>query len=244
MYKVAPVKCIQVYTLGYIAAGMSIFQDLIVLLLPLPTLWKLNLRWQKKCNLLVMFSVGSFVIMCSLLRLRSLTKLNDSSDPSCEYFSIMFQVELKLIEVLDDRAPIIVWTNLETGVGVICGCLPAFRSLVGYIFPSLKMILGPSSGNDTPAYPTQSRSNNKMDRKRLDSSTRVFIELDDQMQSQDELVRGAVENRSIVSQNSETPIHEKLVPYNSENGYGCSAKVDVRDLKDPRVKTGSGDEII
>ena len=242
MYKAAPVTCIRVYTLGYIAVGMSIFHDLIILLLLLPTLWKLSLRWQKKFNLLVMFSVGSFVIMCSLLRLRSFTKLNDSRDPSCEYFFIMFRVEPKLIEVLDDQAPIIAWTNLETSVGAICGCLPAFRSLIGYIFPRLKMSLklGPSSSDDdTPAYLNQSRSNNKIGRKYLDSSTQIFVELYEQTESQDELERGAV---SIVSQNSETPIHEKLVPYNRENGYRGSAKVNVKNIEDPRFKIGRCDK--
>ena len=84
MYKVAPVKCIRTFTAVYVAAGMSISHDLIILILPIPILWKLNLPWQKKYNLLVMFSVGSFVIMCSLLRLPSLMKMKDSSDPSCE----------------------------------------------------------------------------------------------------------------------------------------------------------------
>ena len=53
-----------------------------------------------------------------------------------------------------------------------------------------------------------------------------------------------MENKSIVSQNSETLIHKKLVPYNSENRYRCSVKVNIRDLRDPRVKVGKGDEII
>ena len=142
----------------------------------------------------------------------------------------------------DDQAPIAVWTNLEVGVGIICGCLPAFRSLIGYLFPSLKMSLGPSSG-DTPAYPAQSRSGNKLDRKRVDASTRTFIELNDRTESQEELERGTVERSSIVSQDSETPIHEKLVPNNGKRGYSYSTKVDVRVIGDPRAKTGRPDEI-
>jgi hypothetical protein len=53
--------------------------------MPIPTLWSLNLSWQKKLNLLIMFCVGSFVIFCSILRLPSLKKLNGSSDPSCKF---------------------------------------------------------------------------------------------------------------------------------------------------------------
>ena len=47
-----------------------------------------------------------------------------------------------------------------------------------------------------------------------------------------------------MSQNSEAMIHKKLVPYNKKNRYECSVKVDAKDIKDPRVKTGRGCEII
>jgi hypothetical protein len=81
MYKVAPVKCTNEFDATYIAAGVNIFQDIVILLMPIPILWDLNLAWQKKLNLLVMFSVGSFVILCSLLRLHSLKKLKSSTRP-------------------------------------------------------------------------------------------------------------------------------------------------------------------
>ena len=55
-----------------------------------------------------MFSIGSFVIIYSLLQLRSLTKLNDFSNLSYEYFFIIFQVGSKLIKVLENQALIIV----------------------------------------------------------------------------------------------------------------------------------------
>lgn len=87
MYKVPPVKCINTFAVAYVAAAMSIIHDVIILVMPIPLLWKLNLAWQKKVNLSVMFSVGSFVILCSLLRLPSLRKLNVSSDPSCKFMS-------------------------------------------------------------------------------------------------------------------------------------------------------------
>ncbi|CZR70202.1 uncharacterized protein PAC_20103 [Phialocephala subalpina] len=211
MYKVAPVKCINVYACVYVAAGMSIFHDLIILSMPLPTLWSLNLHWKKKAHLVVMFSVGSFVVVCSALRLPTLMKLEGSSDPSY------------------DQAPIAVWTNLEISVGIICACLPATRSLVGYIFPSLKMTLGASATGGTPAYPANSSSGNKFSsRKGPLTSTKSFIELDDRIGGQGALENGrkrAGTNQSGrswcgdadgASMGSETPIREKFVP----GGYG------------------------
>jgi hypothetical protein len=85
MYKVPPVKCINTYAVAYFAAGMSIFQDMIIIAMPIPILWKLNLAWRKKANLLLMFSVGIFVIICSTIRLPFLLEFKASSDPSCKY---------------------------------------------------------------------------------------------------------------------------------------------------------------
>ena len=84
MYKVAPVKCINSFVAIYVAAALSIFHDVVILLMPIPILWSLNLNWQKKIHLLLMFSVGSFVIVCSLCRLPTLMKMKDSMDPSCK----------------------------------------------------------------------------------------------------------------------------------------------------------------
>jgi hypothetical protein len=45
----------------------------------------------------------------------------------------------------DDQAPVALWSYLEQGVGIICGCLPAFRSLLGHMFPGLRKYLGGST---------------------------------------------------------------------------------------------------
>lgn len=84
MYKSPPVKCINVFAAVYSAAGFSVTHDVIILLMPLPTLWGLNLALGKKLNLLVMFGVGSFVVVASVIRLPSLMKMGSSSDPSCK----------------------------------------------------------------------------------------------------------------------------------------------------------------
>jgi hypothetical protein len=84
MYRVPPVKCIDTFAVAYIAAGFNIFQDIIILLIPVPILLSLNIAWKKNLSVLVMFSLGSFVIICSALSLPSLKKLRESADPSCE----------------------------------------------------------------------------------------------------------------------------------------------------------------
>lgn len=56
-------------------------------------------------------------------------------------------LHLKLTIVSDDQAPVALWSYLEQAVGIICGCLPAFRSLIGHMFPKLKLSQG-GSGDD------------------------------------------------------------------------------------------------
>jgi hypothetical protein len=84
MYKEPPVRCINIFASVYAAAGLSIAHDIMILVFPLPILWNLNLSTRKKANLFVMFLVGSFVIVCSCLRIPSLKKIQNSVDPTCE----------------------------------------------------------------------------------------------------------------------------------------------------------------
>jgi hypothetical protein len=65
MYKDPPVKCINSFVLIIFFAAISIFHDVVILVLPLPILWGLKLQWKKKAHAMFMFSVGVFVIICS-----------------------------------------------------------------------------------------------------------------------------------------------------------------------------------
>ncbi|RDW89702.1 hypothetical protein BP6252_01734 [Coleophoma cylindrospora] len=197
-YKVNPVQCIDQYAAVFVAAGLSITHDAIILVMPLPLLWKLQLHWRKKVNLLFMFSVGSFVLICSLIRLPSLLKLQSSLDTSY------------------DQAPIAVWTDLEMAVGIMCGCLPACRSLVGWVFPALKMSLQGSSAKKSAyglGYSKQSKNTSRMDP--LDQN---FIELNENSDSE----RGRRD--SIKSQSSTIPFRNSLVPSGKEMGHRTYVK--------------------
>ena len=52
-------KCLKLYTIVYAAAGFSIFEDVWILVLPIPVLQSLNIKRAKKLVLVGMFSVGS-----------------------------------------------------------------------------------------------------------------------------------------------------------------------------------------
>jgi hypothetical protein len=52
-------RCLNVNKLAYANSAMSIIQDLLIVSLPLPVLWKLNMGRKKKIGVGFMFAVGS-----------------------------------------------------------------------------------------------------------------------------------------------------------------------------------------
>lgn len=116
--------------------------------------------------MLVMFSVGSGVIIFSFLRLPSLARLKGSTDLSY------------------NQAPIVIYSHLEQAFGIICACLPPCRSLLEYFFPALKLNL-----SDADEYASSSRYMNGnssvagrksvLGRSRRNTSSRSLVELTD-----------------------------------------------------------------
>ncbi|KAG6999485.1 hypothetical protein G7Y79_00034g069080 [Physcia stellaris] len=61
-------KCLDRILISVTYGWFNIFSDFILLLLPLPMLWKLHLPWQKKLGLLGVFITGGFVCAVSIIR--------------------------------------------------------------------------------------------------------------------------------------------------------------------------------
>ncbi|KAK2755245.1 CFEM domain-containing protein [Colletotrichum kahawae] len=143
--------CININAVPWANAVISILLDIWMLVLPLSRIRTLNLHWWKKLAVGMMFCVGTFVTIVSILRLRSLVQFATSQNPTWDQFDIAF------------------WTTLEVPTGIICCCLPAIRLILIKIFPRLFGMLtkrydshkyseDPSSGNN----PSQSRSRNRI----------------------------------------------------------------------------------
>ncbi|PQE22697.1 hypothetical protein CJF31_00001637 [Rutstroemia sp. NJR-2017a BVV2] len=103
-------KCNDVNLQTYIAAGFNILQDFTILFLPLPELWKLQVSMRKKVQLFIMFGVGLFVSIISIIRLRYLVSFGNTTNPT-------------------------MWSVVETQTGIICACLPSVRHLLKHVFP-------------------------------------------------------------------------------------------------------------
>ncbi|KAF1937174.1 hypothetical protein EJ02DRAFT_386148 [Clathrospora elynae] len=122
--KERPGKCMNINALAWSNAIINVVLDMWMLALPLYEVFQLQMSTRKKLSVAVMFCVGTFVTVVSILRLKSLVKFAVSSNPTW------------------DQAEVIHWSNIEINTGIICACLPAVRVVLVRMFPS---ILGSSS---------------------------------------------------------------------------------------------------
>ena len=81
-------KCLDLNAVAYANAGIGIFQDVLILLLPFPEIVYLNMRTRKKVILILMFLLGTFAVLTSILRLPSLHEFATSTDQTCKQTTI------------------------------------------------------------------------------------------------------------------------------------------------------------
>ncbi|KAJ5652245.1 hypothetical protein N7507_009671 [Penicillium longicatenatum] len=112
-------KCNHINAQGWSAAAINMILDILVMALPLRQLYHLNLSVRKKVYVMCMFGLGLFVTLVSILRLKSLINFASTTNLTWDYVSIGY------------------WSTIECDVGVICACLPAIRSLLRRVAPTL-----------------------------------------------------------------------------------------------------------
>ncbi|KAI9850536.1 MAG: hypothetical protein M1838_005545 [Thelocarpon superellum] len=103
-------SCINIYAFIVAEAGLTIFTDLAILILPMPQVWRLKVSIKQKIGLSCIFLLGGFVCIASAIRLSVLHQLY-TDDPTWTAY-----------------APAL-WTLLEANLGIVCACLPIMRPL-------------------------------------------------------------------------------------------------------------------
>ncbi|KAK0386610.1 hypothetical protein NLU13_6445 [Sarocladium strictum] len=112
--------CLDINTLAYVAGSFSIAQDLILIVLPMPWLLKLKIGLKTKLGVILMFSLGVFVLATSCTRLSYILAFGHTQNPTWDYVDPL------------------IWTGLEVAVSVIVACLPALRVLILHFIPSFR----------------------------------------------------------------------------------------------------------
>ncbi|KAK2608306.1 hypothetical protein N8I77_006924 [Diaporthe amygdali] len=112
-------KCINLHAIVWIQAAVSVALDVWMLAIPFSQLPGLKLHWKKKVGVGLMFFVGTFVTVVSILRLQSLMKYANSSNATW------------------DNTSVAIWSTIELNVGIICTSLPTLRLLAVRVWPVL-----------------------------------------------------------------------------------------------------------
>ncbi|OBT44509.1 hypothetical protein VE00_04892 [Pseudogymnoascus sp. WSF 3629] len=112
-------RCTNSQAFVYAAAGFSIFEDFVIMLLPVWELKDLSLNTKKKFALMFLFALGSFACITSMIRLKYLVAYGTS------------------VDVTYGAVDVILWSVLEDYVAVICASLMCLRPLIVRCFPSL-----------------------------------------------------------------------------------------------------------
>lgn len=122
-------------------AGLNIGQDLIIYILPVKTLWQLQLPKKQRIALVIVFVIGAFVCITGILRLESLTMASVSKDPTW------------------DNYPAAIWSSIESNVGIVCASLAHLKPLVARYAPALLSIQRTTRLPDERSGPTEGNSN-------------------------------------------------------------------------------------
>ncbi|KAM0328617.1 hypothetical protein ACHAQA_005028 [Verticillium albo-atrum] len=110
-YPHLPGRCINQVGTWIANAASTIFTDLVILVLPIPPIWRLQLKKLEKIGLTFAFSLGFFVVFASAYR-TSVLFTYSASDPTYTL------------------APTVGWTAIEMSAGIVSACLPTLRPVM------------------------------------------------------------------------------------------------------------------
>ncbi|KAL2260444.1 hypothetical protein VTK26DRAFT_5541 [Humicola hyalothermophila] len=112
-------KCLDKGAIAWSNAAISIALDFGMLAVPLAQLKSLKLHWKKKIGVALMFCVGTFVTVISVVRLQALVVFATSDNATYDNF------------------PVSLWSTVEINVGIMCTCMPTMRLMLVRFFPAL-----------------------------------------------------------------------------------------------------------
>ncbi|KFZ14683.1 hypothetical protein V501_03119 [Pseudogymnoascus sp. VKM F-4519 (FW-2642)] len=107
-----PGKCANSQVFVYVAAAFSIFEDFVIMLLPVWELKDLTLSGKKRMGLIFMFALGSFACITSMIRLKYIVSYGTS------------------IDLTYANVDAVIWSVLESFTAVICASLMCLRPLI------------------------------------------------------------------------------------------------------------------
>lgn len=112
-------KCVDITAVGYVGAALSIVEDIFLVLLPITELRKLQVSQRQRVLLSVMFAIGSFAAVTSMIRLKYMVMFAYTFDPTW------------------DNVDVIIWSLIELFTAVFLGSLPPLRPWLIKLVPKV-----------------------------------------------------------------------------------------------------------
>ncbi|KIV79658.1 hypothetical protein PV11_07207 [Exophiala sideris] len=115
--KTMPGTCIDIGKLWYANSAFTIFADLLLIAMPMKQIAKLKLPLSQRLGLILVFSLGLFVMVCTIIRCVMLGPTTSQKD------SLYYQAQSNS------------WTFLEVDVSIICASLPILKAPLQRLLP-------------------------------------------------------------------------------------------------------------
>ncbi|KAF6825413.1 hypothetical protein CPLU01_10293 [Colletotrichum plurivorum] len=112
-------KCMDRLAFWFSNAALNIATDIVIFAIPIPLIRSLQISRKQKIALIMVFAVGGFVCVTSMVRLKSLYEISVSPDTA------------------RDGVSAAVWSGIEINVAIACASAPALKPLLVKAFPKL-----------------------------------------------------------------------------------------------------------
>ncbi|KAF4338087.1 integral membrane protein PTH11 [Fusarium beomiforme] len=103
-------------SIAYVATVGAVISDWICAILPVFMLYKSNMRRATKVSVSIILGLGALASLCTIIRLPYLRAFSRTHD------------------YLYNVAYVVLWSTLESGIGIVAGSLPSLRKLVSSHF--------------------------------------------------------------------------------------------------------------
>ncbi|KAB8260881.1 hypothetical protein BDV32DRAFT_149042 [Aspergillus pseudonomiae] len=120
--------CINTLKSYYALAGTSLGFDLVIIALPLPVLWNLQLGKRQKVALCCVFAIGFFVTIIQIIRIFTIARL----------------------KTYTDSKPVILWSIVEISLAVIIACVPTYGPYFRVFVSTISSYRRRPTGQDYP----------------------------------------------------------------------------------------------
>ncbi|KAI6462594.1 hypothetical protein MCOR16_010269 [Pyricularia oryzae] len=94
----------------------TIVTDIMMIAMPVPYIWSLQMRVPQKIGVLAIFLLGAFVTIISMVRL-----------------SYLLHLDLQSPDITWNFVVAVIWTNLEGNIAIICCCLPTLKPILNLV---------------------------------------------------------------------------------------------------------------